>query len=144
MLESFLWVLLSSLSEAFRVNDVSDNLTSYSIAVTFSIAMVALITIVMLFYRLNKEASKSPYLGEFYSGMKPNPMAQMYYFVFMTRRLLIILAILSMRSVLPVLKLSVYTLVQLLVLAYIAVYKPYEKTYENLVELVNDTVYTLI
>ena len=106
--------------------------------------MVAIIALVVLFYRFSKDVTKSKLLSEFYSGFKSDKWSQMYHVMFMIRRVLIILVILSMRSAAASAKLSMYVLVQALTLTYTIKIRPYEEAFENMIEVVNDVMYVVV
>ena len=144
ILESFLFTILSCLSEIFRMDDALSHPISYNFAFLFSIGMIAIIVIVVLFYRNSKDVSKSKLFSEFYAGFKSDKWSKMYHVIFMTRRVLIILVILTMRSVVAIIKLPIFTLIQIVTLTYSIKVRPYEEAYENIVEVVNDTMYVMV
>ena len=106
--------------------------------------MVAIIAVVVLFYRFSKDVTKSKLFSEFYAGFKSDKWSQMYHVVFMGRRLLIIIVILGMRLAPVSIKLLIYILIQILTLTYSIKVKPYEEAFENIVEVINDTMYVIV
>ncbi|CAI2384755.1 unnamed protein product [Moneuplotes crassus] len=144
LLESFLFVCLVSISELFRVIEVKDHPLSYSLNAGVFVFLVSFICLVFACYAFIKNPHKNAYANELFEGLKLNKFAKMYNFIFLIRRSLVVLIIVSMRTTSLVPRLILFACLQFASLCLTIYLRPHDRNYGNIVEIINEVWYFLI
>ncbi|CAI2384688.1 unnamed protein product [Moneuplotes crassus] len=143
-LESFLFVCLVSISELFRIVEIESHLLSYCLNAGVFVFLVSFICLVFACYAFVKDPHKNAYVNELFEGFKLNKFAKMQNFIFLIRRSLVVLIIVSMRTTNVIPRLTVYACLQFASLCLTIYLRPHDRNYGNIVEIINEVWYFLI
>ena len=133
ILESYVTLCLSSLKEIWW---------SYlSFGVLFFV--VACSCVIIFFYmwnRVNKNmvVVSESYFKEFFSGLKDNKVAKLYFSGFILRRLLSVVIVVVSQPLPLMVRISLFASVQVIVTSFTLIVRPFESIKDNMVESIND------
>lgn len=91
--------------------------------------------------KFDKEKSR---FGELYEGIKDSKLARTFQFIFILRRVLSATWIILSQGVIVDVRVGLFTLIQVLSLAYICITRPFERLQDNCIEIINDFIYFLV
>ena len=146
IIESILVLALSTFSEIFNfnVNDVN-KASSFAVCtlIILVIIMFLALSVWLAFRQIQDEDVKIDKYREFYCGLKKTKLWQLYTTVWLCRRLLFVLLIVSISPNSPLLALQILSVVQLLYFIYVVVQRPYIEVKENLIEIINELFFLI-
>ncbi|CAI2362435.1 unnamed protein product [Moneuplotes crassus] len=143
-IEGFLFISLTSVSEVSRVSDASPNLISYSISALIVVLLILLMCLIPILYFSVKNPFENRYVKELFKGFKKNRLAQLYNFAFLLRRFLLVGVIVGLRPNNLMLRLSVFAILQILILIFTIMVRHHDEKYPNIIEVVNEVSYLVI
>ena len=118
---------------------------SYSIAVLIFILSFAFILIPVHYFKYKEQgAIKTKYFSEIYDGIKDNTASKLFIFIFILRRFLMVAVIVFMRNANIWARCICFALIQITVLIYTIIVRPFEKIKDNLIEFVNEITFTIL
>ena len=91
----------------------------------------------------NDFAIKRLWVKEFYEGFKMNHSGKLYFFIFTSRRIILTSWIFFGESLPKMIRIWLFWVLQFPSLPYIAIFRPYSETKENVWETLNEIVYTV-
>ncbi|CAI2360827.1 unnamed protein product [Moneuplotes crassus] len=142
--ENFLFLCLASVSEISRISEVLDHPTSFGISVISVILLILFICLIPFLLFKVKNPHENKYVNELFEGFKKNKFAQLYNFMFLLRRLLIVIVIVALRSTDLTLKLLVFAFLQVLSLSFVVLVRHHDEKYQNIIEVMNEVSYLAI
>ena len=146
-LEAYLYFLLSLVNEvtSFKTYDAS-NITSFVFAIPLLIFTIAFAVFVAIHYskfRKVELSGLSKIFEELYANVKETPVGKFYITMFLLRRTLMVMIVMSV-SFTPVLFQGItFSIVQIIWAIFILL-RPLDKTKDNIIEGINDTLIALI
>ncbi|CAI2358971.1 unnamed protein product [Moneuplotes crassus] len=144
LLESFLFICLVSVSEFFRVIEAKNHPLSYCLNFGIIILLLAFVSLVFSCYAFLKNPHKNNYISELFEGLKLNKFAQIHSFIFLARRVLVVLIIVSMRNAGVISRLCMFICLQFFALSLTVFFKPHDTKAGNIVEIINEACYFAI
>ena len=144
-IEAFYFVFLTALSEIAENTDNVKDATSY----TFAIILIGISVVFMVFlmwhyckYSKTDDFGEEGRLTEAYDGFKAKPLCQLYYFIFCSRRVLNAIIVVSLRTANIYARLVLFNFIQVLALLYAVVIRPFDTVTDNIMEVLNETLFT--
>jgi len=141
LLESFVLSFLLAANEVSRENQAPAHSISYFIAVVYMLLWVAFFLFLIIYYKKSKDVNKSLLLNEIYEGLQNKPSAKNYYVVFLLRRVLMVFVILWLRDSVVIVRLLWYLSIQIVVLLFDIISRPFDGIQQNLSDTMNDFIY---
>lgn len=86
----------------------------------------------------------SVYMEEIFDGLKPKHLAKLYHFAFTLRRLIIVAIVIFMEHILTSVRLFTFIMFQFCAFLYVIYVRPFDNIKDNLIEIVNDSVYVIL
>ena len=131
--------------EFSQFDNAKDHKLSYSIAVLIFILSFAFILIPVHYFKYrNGAAIDTRYFAEIYDGIKDNTASKLFFFIFILRRFLMVAVIVFMRNANIWARCICFTLIQITVLFYTIIVRPFEKIKDNMIELVNEITFAIL
>ncbi|CAI2386341.1 unnamed protein product [Moneuplotes crassus] len=148
VLEAFQLIVMSSFSEIITL-DVSEPLSVVSWALALllfclSVAYFGIAVVHTCKLQDDTERSESSKLEEFNSGLKNKKLAKMYTPMILLRRYLLVIWLVCMLKSDPIVIMSVIISLQVLYLFILMIAKPFEDRTNNVIELVNEIIFTIL
>jgi succinate dehydrogenase hydrophobic anchor subunit len=147
LIEGFLFLYLSSLSEIYTTDfsssaKTSSFLTSVIIFVCLwsGFGFISYIWTVSTKRNFDKETSK---FGELFEGLKSKKYPHFFQVVFLSRRILSATWIVLSIGLVVEARVVVYILIQILSFSYLLIIRPFEDRQDNIIEAVNDSIYLI-
>ena len=146
-IESFLLLSISSTQELHK-----GKLTYASEIISYLFSLFVLIflcwsSILLMIWHpksMNNDfAIKRLWVKEFYEGFKMNHSGKLYFFIFTSRRIILTSWIFFGESLPKMIRIWLFWVLQFPSLPYIAIFRPYSETKENVWETLNEIVYTV-
>ena len=132
--------------EFSQFNYAKDHKLSYSLAcitIPFIIALTFLIPIHYYKYR-DGARIESKYLSELYEGTKNKPLSKLYIFIFIIRRFITALVLVSMRDLNIWIRCIFFSIVQFFALLYVILIRPFGSTKDNIIEILNESIFSIL
>lgn len=133
-LECFVFNILSSGNELYRVENMLVNKVSFAVSFAYFLISIVIIMLLVTVYVKSKESSKFKYFAEIYDGFKSSHLSKFYHIIFLLRRLLITAIVILMRDTKIYTKLGIYLCLQIISFLYIAVMRPSESVQQNMID----------
>ena len=125
--------------EVSQFDNIADNKLSYSFAIIFFISIFIFILIPIHYFKYcDKGTIETKYLAEIYDGLKDTNLSKLYMFIFLLKRFLMACVIVFLRDANIWLRCVLFAIIQLLVLLYIIIVRPFEDKKNNLIESINE------
>ena len=141
IIESVIILALSTFSEIinFNVNDVN-KASSFAVCtlIILVIIMFLALSVWLALRHIKDEDFKIDKYREFFSGLKKTKPWQLYITVWLCRRLLFVLLIISISPNSQLLALQILSVIQLLYFIYVVAQRPYIEAKDNLIEIINE------
>ena len=148
LLELFLLFSISSSQELY-----SSKMQSTSSTVSFWISLTLLLllgwfSVLILVYHSkslrNNFEEMMYFIKWLYDGFKQNSTSRLYFFVFTLRRIALTCWVSFSQSLPMIVRIIIYLLFEIPSLLYVIIWRPYLKTKENICEILNEIIYSLI
>ena len=131
--------------EFSQFDSAKDHGFSYTLALVFFIAIFSYVLIPIHYFKYRHEgAIETNYLTEIYDGFKDNTASKLFVFIFIVKRFLMASVIVFMRNANSLVRVILFTLIQIFVLIYTIIVRPYDKVKDNLIEIINDATITIL
>ena len=143
LIEAYLFAMISCFNELYHAELAKHHPWSYTISFIFLVICVLFVILMIVHFKYSKKPSESKYFKELYRDFKQKTWAQLFYFSYILRRTLIIVAIVMINWVPDGVKLTFYTIIQVGYVIYLIKVRPFDSWSDNLIELVNDFIYIL-
>ena len=144
MIESILILNMFTFSEIYKFSRVDTSNVSSLIGclIILSAIILFLVLSVLLQFRKVKEDDETiDKFEEFNHGIKKTKVWQLYIVIWLIRRILFVLFIITTSPRSPILTLQILLVVQLWYFIYVLIQRPYLEVKDNLVEIINDLFY---
>ncbi|CAI2380491.1 unnamed protein product [Moneuplotes crassus] len=143
VVESFLMMTLSSFSELKRADtDEVPNFNSFISSIVICIFVLIFMTIVgYSFMAKSRKRKHEKRWKSIYNGLKKNDAAALYPFLFLFRRSAFSVIVITLTEFTPSLSSICFTIVTVVYTWYILIFKPFESTKDNLLEIINEFFY---
>ena len=139
LIESSMYIFISSMLEVSQFDNIADNKASYSLAIiVFILTFMFLIIPIHYFKYWDKGIIETRYLAEIYDGFKDTHASKLYMFVFLLKRFLMACVIVFLRNANVWLRCILFTIIQLFVLLYLIIIRPFDWVKNNLIEPINE------
>ena len=140
------YMLVSSLNELYHY-DVSSGIKLVSIIIAFTTLILwVLLLICVLGLSLSsyeQEENQHNKLGELFEGVK-NGRYKLYAFVLLLRRFIFISMLITLSSKCPIIVLYVLWGLQIVYLLFIFLFRPFEETKQNTIEILNEIFFSFL
>ena len=147
-IESFLFSFIAAFTEALRLSEAINSkipIASYAIGWIFTLFYFAFALFVLFYYWKKKEkVDKVEWFSELYDSFKKTHFSKLYFVVFTTRRILIVMIVVLCKNLNNNYKLLIYLLLQIVSLIYTLLILPFEYWGDCIMESTNDSIYTII
>ena len=131
--------------EFSQFESAEGNSVSYSLAVLGFILIFSFILIPVHYFKYRQNgAIETRYLAEVYDGFKDIAWSKLYMFIFILRRFLMASVIVFMRNTNVWIRCVSFTVIQIAALVYTLIFRPFDETNDNLIELINEITYLII
>ena len=148
LLESFLLFSISTTRELYLINPPSASRTiSFWFALLLFLFLWWTSIFVLVFHSKSTEVTfndRMYWIREIYEAFKQNRASKLYFFVFIIRRLALACWISFGQSLPKLVRIIIFWLLQIPSLPYIIYWRPYLKTKENIWEILNEIIYSLL
>ena len=131
--------------ELSQSESAEENGLSYTLALLGFIASLAFFLIPVHYFKYRQDgAIETSCLAEVYDGFKDTAWSKLYMFIFISRRFMMAVVIVFMRNVNVWIRCIFYTLIQIALLVYTFIVKPFDEANDNLIEIINEITYTVL
>ena len=97
------------------------------------------------YFKYKKQGTiKTRYLSEVYDGFKDNNASKLFVFIFILKRFLMASIVVFMRNANVWARIILFTFIQITVLFYTIIVRPYETIKDNLIEIINAVTFTIL
>ena len=147
ILEVNQFFLVSSISEVHNFNTSQPQLVfSIFVAILIIIISVSLIwfTAYLSLSSYELDEDKHNKLGEFFNGLKSMKRYRLYCSILMTRRLIFIVLLTTFMFVSSQALIGILTAIQVPYIIYFVMFKAYEETKDNVIEIINELVFLVL
>ena len=118
---------------------------SYSMAVLIFMSTFLFLLIPVHYFKYRKEGViETKYLTEIYDGFKENAASKLFVFIFIAKRFLMASVLVFMRNANVWVKNILFALIQIVALIYTIMVRPFEKSKENTLEIINAITMTVL
>lgn len=143
LLEAYVFNILAAGSEVARTDDATLHTASYTIAAVMLVLWLGFSAFILGFY-FTKNSQQNQYFKLFYVNLRRSHLARLYNFFFTLRRILIVLIIVALEDVFYGIRVGSFLIFQGMSLMYVIAVKPFENWKDNLIEILNDTLYVIL
>jgi hypothetical protein len=140
-IESFMFWFLISVNEITRTQEAAGHQVSYFISWLYLTGAIIFVSFLLLFYKYTRNVSESSAMQEIFRELRSKHLAKLYYVIFIFRRIVTVIIIISTRNWEMYPKLTVYLIFQIISLWYPIIVRPFDGWQENLVDTFNDGIY---
>ena len=131
--------------ELSQFDSAKDHKISYALAVLLFVSLLTFLLIPIHYFKYKQDGTiKTKYLSEIYDGFKDNTASKLFIFIFLLKRFLMACVIVFMRNVNIWARVILFALIQITVLIYSIIVRPFKKVKENLIEILNEVTFTLL
>ena len=132
--------------EFSQFNYAKDHKFSYSLACIAIPIIIVLIFLIPIHYYKYRDGARieSKYLSELYEGTKNKPLSKLYTFIFIIRRFITALVLVSMRDLNIWIRCIFFSIVQFFALVYAILIRPFDSTKDNIIEILNESIFSIL
>ena len=141
LLESWVFGIMVAMSEAYRVDQ--SHLISWGISLIYIVLVISWLVSLFFYSVMKKAADRSMLVNELFEGFKNGVAWQLYYTIFLLRRLLIGTIMIIWRESNIYIKLGVFGTVQFTSFLYLVILRPFEGVQDNILDVCNDFIYII-
>lgn len=139
IMEAYQLLLISSVSEIYRadLNTISQNIC---FAISVVICTLCVSFLIMSILSIPTKSDKPSIFRELYKGLKKSKAGRLYPFMCLLKRSLMVILLVALEFLsLPTReKLIIMAVMQILHLAYVAVFRSYKNVKDNVIDMVNE------
>ena len=148
LLEAFLFLYLSSIFEVYNLNfKTAAKIISYIFSIFLLIALLMIMASVVILWIISRNDVFNIEISmfrELFEGIKEGKYPRLFQTVFLTRRMLSATwIVLSMNAIIDV-RIVIFSIIQFASLVFLIIIRPFKELQENIIEIINDSVYSIV